>query len=112
MLGISSFTGVGIAMRPAAAINTRRPGSSTFIPVRAAQVLQGKVISHSTKTAVVAVDKWGKHPVYQKRVKRTTKYVAHDEDEVCKEGDIVLLKPSRPMSKKKRFIVEAIGQGN
>ena len=53
------------------------------------------------------------HPVYQKRVRVTTKYQAHDENEVAQVGDTVLLKPSRPLSKSKRCApARAAGSGN
>lgn len=107
MLGTSSFAGTGIAMRPAA---VQRTNFGTFIPIRAAQYLQGKVVSSSSKTAVVAVDNWGTHPVYKKRVKQTTKYLAHDEEEKCQKGDVVVLAPSKPLSRKKRFTIDAILQ--
>lgn len=42
------------------------------------------------------------HPVYQKRVRVTTKYQAHDEQQACQVGDVVVLAPSRPLSKTKR----------
>jgi small subunit ribosomal protein S17 len=107
LLGTSTFHGAAIAARPAAAVQR---GSTSFIPIRAAQSLQGRVVSLNTKTAVVAVETLVVHPVYNKRVKRTDKYTAHDEEEKCKEGDLVVLSPSRPLSKKKRFTVSAVLQ--
>lgn len=104
-LGSSTFRGAAMQARPAQAA---RPAAA-FAPVRAAQSLTGRVVSTAgVKTAVVAVDILVVHPVYQKRVKRTTKYTAHDETEQCKIGDVVTLAPSRPLSKSKRFVVKEV----
>jgi small subunit ribosomal protein S17 len=68
------------------------------------RTLKGKVISHKmAKTAVVRVERQVKHPVYGKYMRRSTKYHAHDPQNVCKEGDIVLIKESRPISKTKSW---------
>jgi small subunit ribosomal protein S17 len=83
--------------------------AAAFTPVRAAQSLQGKVVStNQNKTAVVEVASLQVHPVYQKRVRVTKKYQAHDEQQQCSVGDVVVLAPSRPLSKTKRFVVDNI----
>ena len=75
----------------------------------ASQKLTGKVVStKASKTAVVAVETLLVHPVYLKRVKKFTKYPAHDEQEQCKVGDVVTLLPTKPLSKTKRFVVEEV----
>lgn len=92
--------------RPA---STPARAAAAFIPVRAAQSLQGKVVSVSgEKTAVVSVANLFVHPVYQKRIQREKKYVAHVDSQKCNIGDLVVLAPCRPMSKKKRFVVESV----
>ena len=60
------------------------------------------------KTVVVKVDRLVKHPVYNKYIKRTAKYKAHDNDNSCKAGDRVLIVETRPMSKDKRWKVRQI----
>ena len=55
------------------------------------------------KTIVVAVETFVKHPLYNKRVKKTVKFKAHDEENVCKTGDTVKLMETRPLSKDKRW---------
>jgi small subunit ribosomal protein S17 len=106
-LGSSTFRGAAMQARAAQPAQARPVAA--FMPVRAAQSLTGRVVSTAgVKTAVIAVDTLVVHPVYQKRVKRTTKYTAHDENESCKVGDIVRLAPSRPMSKTKRFVVQEV----
>ena len=70
---------------------------------------QGVVVSTKMdKTVVVAVERKEKHPLYGKFVKKTTKFVAHDEKNECGEGDIVLLMETRPLSKTKNWRVVKI----
>ncbi|MDD4644428.1 MAG: 30S ribosomal protein S17 [Bacteroidales bacterium] len=70
----------------------------------------GAVVSNKMdKTIVVAVKRKVKHPIYGKFVNRTTKFVAHDEENTCKEGDLVKIMETRPMSKRKNWrLVEII----
>ncbi|MGV8906355.1 MAG: 30S ribosomal protein S17 [Acetobacterium sp.] len=64
----------------------------------------GKVVSDKMdKTVVVAVESFVKHPLYQKRVKRTVKFKAHDEQNACTTGDTVKIMETRPLSKDKRW---------
>tara|TARA_B000000565_G_C23490094_1_gene263406 strand:- start:213 stop:467 length:255 start_codon:yes stop_codon:yes gene_type:complete len=53
------------------------------------------------KSIVVSVERRVKHPVYGKFVKMTSKFVAHDEKNVCDIGDLVSIMETRPMSKRK-----------
>jgi small subunit ribosomal protein S17 len=69
----------------------------------------GRVVSNKMdKTAVVAVDYVRRHPLYNKRITRTSKFQAHDENNLCQEGDIVRIEETRPLSKHKRWIVREI----
>lgn len=70
----------------------------------------GIVVSNKMdKTIVVAVGTKEKHPIYGKFVKKTTKYVAQDENNECSEGDKVLIMETRPLSKTKRWrLVEIV----
>jgi small subunit ribosomal protein S17 len=70
----------------------------------------GMVVSNKMqKTAVVAVRRRVKHPVYGKFLVRTTKFTAHDEKNECSEGDTVRIMETRPLSKTKRWrLVEII----
>ena len=71
----------------------------------------GRVVSNKMdKTVVVAVDYVRRHPLYQKRVRRTSKFYAHDEQNLCREGDIVRIEETRPISKTKRWVVREITQ--
>jgi small subunit ribosomal protein S17 len=65
------------------------------------------------KTAAVLVERLVKHPVYGKYVKRSTKFLVHDENNVCNEGDVVTITSCRPISKSKTFkLVEVIETSN
>jgi small subunit ribosomal protein S17 len=70
----------------------------------------GKVVSNKmTKSITVAVERKVKHGMYGKFVKRTTKLMAHDENNECAIGDVVKIMETRPLSKSKRWrLVEVI----
>ncbi len=69
----------------------------------------GKVVSDKMdKTVVVAVERQLPHPLYGKRIKKTSRFYAHDPENKCKEGDIVRIRESRPISKLKRWVVVEI----
>ena len=70
----------------------------------------GKVVSNKMqKTIVVAVEDHVKHPLYNKIVKKTVKFKAHDEQNACNVGDRVLIMETRPLSKDKRWrLVEIV----
>ncbi len=61
------------------------------------------------KTIAVKVERRLKHPIYGKYVRKSNKFLAHDEKNDCNEGDIVRIKESRPLSRRKRWsLVEVI----
>ena len=61
------------------------------------------------KTIAVKVERRLKHPMYGKFVRKSNKFLAHDEKNDCNEGDIVKIKESRPLSRRKRWsLVEVI----
>ena len=70
----------------------------------------GTVVSDKMdKTIVVAVTDYVKHKLYNKFIKRTVKFKAHDENNECGVGDKVLIMETRPLSKEKRWrLVEII----
>ncbi|MDD3840370.1 MAG: 30S ribosomal protein S17 [Clostridia bacterium] len=70
----------------------------------------GRVVSDKMdKTIVVAIETRGKHKLYKKTLKITKKLKAHDEQNQCREGDIVKVMETRPLSKDKRWrLVEII----
>jgi small subunit ribosomal protein S17 len=71
----------------AQSIEAAAPGAA---PVRGQRLLTGKVVSNKMdKTIAVSVERMVKHPTYGKYIRRTTKLLAHDESNECKEGDTV-----------------------
>ena len=70
----------------------------------------GRVVSDKMdKTVVVAIQDSVKHPIYDKVIKRTVRYKAHDEKNECGVGDRVHIMETRPLSKDKRWrLVEII----
>ena len=66
----------------------------------------GKVVSNKMeKTITVSIERLIKHPTYGKYVRRTTKLMAHDANNECKEGDTVAIKPCRPLSRRKSWML-------
>lgn len=66
------------------------------------RVLQGVVVSDKAdKTVVVLVERRVMDPIYKKFIKRTKRYHAHDETNVCKQGETVRIRECRPISKTK-----------
>lgn len=75
------------------------------------KVYVGKVVSaKNDKTITVLVETYRKHPLYGKRVKYSKKFRAHDELNTAKEGDIVEIMETRPLSATKRFRLVKIVQ--
>ena len=67
-----------------------------------ASVLTGRVVSDKMdKSITVLIERLVRHPLYGKQLRRSTKIKAHDEDNVCQQGDLVRIKETRPISKTK-----------
>jgi small subunit ribosomal protein S17 len=60
------------------------------------------------KSVVVKVENLVMHPLYQKFVRTSSKFMAHDEENTCNEGDRVLIEECRPLSKSKRWRVRKV----
>ena len=74
------------------------------------RVLQGIVVSDGMeKSVVVKVERKIKHPLYKKYIRRSKKYMAHDEDNSVKIGDRVSIRECRPLSKRKFWEVVTDG---
>jgi small subunit ribosomal protein S17 len=75
--------------------------------VRKSQV--GVVTSSAMqKTVTVAVDRLVKHPLYKKTLRRTSRFLAHDENNDCQVGDRVRIIETRPLSARKRWRVAEV----
>ncbi len=69
----------------------------------------GIVVSNKMdKSVVVKVNRYVLHPVYKKFVRKTKKFMAHDENNSCNIGDKVRIVESRPLSRRKRWVVTEI----
>jgi small subunit ribosomal protein S17 len=69
----------------------------------------GRVVSNSMqKTVVVEVERLTAHPLYKRTLRRTKRFLAHDEKQECKLGDVVSIRECRPLSRRKRWRVHAI----
>jgi small subunit ribosomal protein S17 len=77
------------------------------------RVLQGLVVSDKMdKTVTVLVERRVMHQKYKKYVKKSSKYAAHDEANVCKAGDTVSIEECRPISKNKSWkVIEGVSKG-
>ena len=78
----------------------------------AVRTVTGRVISNKmNKTITVLVERQVKHPLYGKYIKRSSKLKAHDENNECREGDLVAIAQCRPISRHKSWrlvnVVEA-----
>jgi small subunit ribosomal protein S17 len=70
------------------------------------RVLQGVVVSDACdKTVIVRVERRVMHPIYKKFVTHSKKYAAHDENNSYRSGDLVRIEESRPISKRKCWVV-------
>jgi small subunit ribosomal protein S17 len=75
-------------------------------PARAARTLSGRVIADkANKTVTVLVERKVTHPIYGKIIRRSTKVHAHDENNECHTGDVVLIQECRPLSRTKSWKV-------
>jgi small subunit ribosomal protein S17 len=71
---------------------------------RASRSITGRVVSNRmNKTVTVLIERKVSHPLYHKYIRRSTRISAHDEQNECNEGDIVMIEQCRPLSKNKSW---------
>ena len=71
--------------------------------------LSGKVVSNKMdKTIVVAVERKQQHRLYRRQYKITKKFLVHDPENKYEEGDFINIKESRPLSRRKRWVVDSV----
>lgn len=76
---------------------------------KTSRTLSGRVTSNKMdKTVTVLIERRVQHPLYKKYVRRTTKVHAHDQNNECREGDVVTISQCRPMSKTKAWRVVGV----
>lgn len=87
--------------------------SETKETAKKARTVVGRVVTNKAdKSVSVSIERLVKHPVYGKYIRRTTKVLAHDEDNRCQEGDTVSIAECRPISKNKSWRVVDIIESN
>lgn len=75
------------------------------------RTLSGRVVSDKMdKTVTVLVERRVKHPLFGKVIRRSNKFHAHDENNECHEGDLVIIEESRPLSRTKSWKVSKVLQ--
>jgi small subunit ribosomal protein S17 len=80
------------------------PAAAAAGELRGARTLTGRVVSHKMqKTIAVEIERLVRHPTYGKYIRRTTKLLAHDENGASSEGDLVIITPCRPLSRRKSW---------
>ncbi|QQR64617.1 30S ribosomal protein S17 [Candidatus Kaiserbacteria bacterium] len=78
--------------------------TTTETTLAGGRVLRGTVVSiKMTDTITVAVERYVMHPKYKKFMRRTKKYLVDDKGNTAKEGDLVEIRETRPLSKRKHF---------
>ena len=76
---------------------------------KTARTLVGQVVSTSMdKTIAVLIERRVEHPLYRKFVRKSTKLLAHDENNECGEGDTVAIEECRPLSKRKSWRLQRV----
>lgn len=79
------------------------------VPARIIKSKIGRVVGDKMdKTIVVAIESFRRHPIYNKRVRRTRNFKVHDETNQAHAGDLVRIVESRPYSKQKRWRLDVI----
>jgi len=78
--------------------------SEAATEAKVTRTVTGRVVSNKMdKSITVLIERKVKHPVYGKFIRRSTKVHAHDENNVCNEGDVVVIEQCRPISKTKTW---------
>jgi small subunit ribosomal protein S17 len=89
---------------PAPAAQAEPQAAAAAAEAKGARTLTGRVVSNKMqKTIAVEIERLIRHPTYGKYIRRTTKLLAHDENGTSKQGDLVVIAPCRPMSRRKSW---------
>ena len=79
-------------------------GAAAAATAKEPRTLTGRVVSPKMqKTIAVEIERLIRHPTYGKYIRRTTKLLAHDESGASREGDLVIITPCRPLSRRKSW---------
>jgi small subunit ribosomal protein S17 len=103
---MSESTQTETAEAPVESTEAKTAATSEATASSKLRTVTGRVVSNGMdKTAAVAVERLIKHPMYGKYIRRTTKILAHDEQNECQVGDTVEIAECRPISKRKAWRV-------
>ena len=92
------------AEQAAQAEQTQPQAAAAAEEPRGARTLTGRVVSNKMqKTIAVEIERLVRHPTYGKYIRRTTRLLAHDENGASGEGDLVVITPCRPLSRRKSW---------
>lgn len=73
------------------------------------RTVTGKVVSDKgDKSIVVEIERRIKHPIYGKYIRRSTRLMAHDADNQCRQGDLVIIEECRPISARKNWVLKTV----
>jgi len=87
------------------------PEALPGVAAKGARTLTGRVVSNKMqKTIAVEIERLVRHPTYGKYIRRTTKLLAHDENAASREGDLVIITPCRPLSRRKSWRLVGVVQ--
>jgi len=94
--------------------NTAAAAADQGAEKRIRKTLTGKVVSNKmNKTILVSVERFVPHPVYGKYLRRSTNFMAHDENGESREGDVVAIEECRPLSRHKSWrLVKVVARAN
>ncbi|MBI5004094.1 30S ribosomal protein S17 [Candidatus Kaiserbacteria bacterium] len=95
------------------AITTKKQNKTTeeAAVVKNGKILEGTVVKAAMKdTATVEVESYVKHPKYKKYMRQSKKFLVHDEGNTAQVGDKVSIRETRPISKRKHFILVKSGE--
>jgi small subunit ribosomal protein S17 len=88
----------------AASVESQPPETLLEVVAKGTRTLTGRVVSNKMqKTVAVEIERLVRHPTYGKYIRRTTKLLAHDEHDASREGDLVIITPCRPLSRRKSW---------
>ena len=85
---------------------TQNNATTTGLPAQAGKTFEGVVVKAAMKdTATVSVERYVQHPKYKKYMKLSKKFLVHDPGNTAAVGEKVTIKETRPISKRKHFII-------
>jgi small subunit ribosomal protein S17 len=102
--GAKKKTQASVPAEVAASVESQPAEALPTVVAKGTRTLTGRVVSNKMqKTIAVEIERLVRHPTYGKYIRRTTKLLAHDEHDASREGDLVIITPCRPLSRRKSW---------